>query len=179
MPNGLNLASARCLQLPQTLAGDLLCTLIALPLVIEFQAREFVRVHGVAVGSAKLAVGRWLRYQQRAGGPVNSHFRVSTGGRGSGNGICLDLTLGRIAGATGNRHRARYDEERQKPSGARGQRSQSSGAHVFQFKTRHVDRLFRAALIAMRTLRSTRAWPPGQAWRSWTENLNPILTITM
>jgi hypothetical protein len=28
-------------------------------------------------------------------------------------------------------------------------------------------------------LRSTRAWPLGQAWRSWTENLNPILTITM
>jgi len=179
--NRLNLAFARHLQLPQTRAGDLLRTLVALPLVIELQARKFVGVHGVAV-SPKLAVGRGLRYQQRAGRPTNSQFRISLGGRGggrsgrSGSGLCLDLTRARIPGATGNRHRARYDEQRHKPSGARGR---AQGAHVFQLKTRHVDRLFGAALIAMRTLRSTLAWPPGQAWRSCTENLNRILIITM
>ena len=114
------LAHARCLQQPQTVACDLLRTQVALPLVVELEARPCLRIHGLEVGSAKLAVGRRLRCEQRAGGPANSIFRVSIGRRGSLDRssldrICLSFALSRIGGATANRHRARYRGQGQKP----------------------------------------------------------------
>ena len=117
MPGGLNLAPARCLQQPQTVAYHLLRGLVALPLVVELQARPLIRIHGLQIGCLQLAVGRWLRCEQRALGPVNSQLRVYFGRRGSrcGGGFCLDFTLSGMVGATGDRHCARYGAERQKP----------------------------------------------------------------
>src|SRR5438477_465531 len=96
MSNGLDLASARCLQQPQALARDLLRALIALPLVIEFEPRPFGLIDGLAVGSPELAVRRRLRYQQCPSGPVNSPFRAFTGWRGGGrryrHGFRVDVT---------------------------------------------------------------------------------------
>src|SRR3979411_2060226 len=103
LPSGLNLASARCLPQPETGAYHLLRICIALPLVVELQARPLIRIHGLEVGSPELAVGRWLRYQQRPVGPTNSQFGVSMGQCGSVGGVGLIFTRSRILGATGNR----------------------------------------------------------------------------
>jgi hypothetical protein len=118
-----NLAFARCLQQPQTVAYGLLRLLVALPLVVELQPRPLIRIHGLEVDPPELAVGRRLRYEQRPVGPANPDLRVSLhggGGGGSGgrcgglDGICLNFSLSRILGATGSRHRARQGGERQK-----------------------------------------------------------------
>ena len=105
MPNGLDLASTRCLQQPQTVADRLLCLLVALPLVIELQACPLIRIHGLeVVGSPELAIGHWLRREQRTVGPANSRFRLSMDRCRCGNvggGSWLGFTLSRIGGATG------------------------------------------------------------------------------
>ena len=165
MSNGLNLASRR-LQLPQTIACDPLGTLIALPLVVEFQPRPCVRIHSVTIGSPKLTIGCGLRYEQGVAGPANSPFRAPLRRWSSLDRVCLDFVLSRIPGATGDRHRACHGRDGQELSGMRGQTADSFGAHVFQFKTKQFGRPCRAALIAMRIARGTDAWPRGQAWRS-------------
>jgi hypothetical protein len=179
-PNGLNLASARCLQQPQTVAYLLLRPLIALPLVIEPQARPLIRIHRLELGHLEFAVGGWLRYEQRPIGPANSKVRVSLGRCGRLDGVGFNFVLRRILSATGKRHRERKGGEGQKLCSKRGQRAQTSGArshatrctvtrgrptrdrhaHVSQFKARQVGRVCRAALIATPTSCSNRRLAP-------------------
>jgi hypothetical protein len=85
--------------------------LVALPLEIELQARPLIRIHGLEVGSLKLAVGRGLWSEQRPVGPANSQFWLSLGRCVSVEGVCLKFALSRILGATTNRHRTRYGGE--------------------------------------------------------------------
>jgi hypothetical protein len=154
-PNGLNLASARCLQQPQTVADRLLRPLVALPLVIEFQARPLIRIHRLQLGAPELAVGGRLRHQQRPVGPANSKVGVSLGRCGRLDGVGFNVLLGRMLSATGKRHRERQGGEAQKLWSKRGQCAQASArshatrctvtrgrstrdrhAHVSQSKTR-------------------------------------------
>src|SRR5476649_2920962 len=108
-PSGLNLASARCLQQPQTVAYLHFRPLVALPLVVELQARPLIRIHGLEFGPPEFAVGGWLRYQQRPVGPANSKVRLSLGRCGSLDGVGFDFVLSRILGATSQRHRKRQE----------------------------------------------------------------------
>ena len=102
MLNGLNLACARRLQQAQALACNLLGILVALPLVVDFQAGPFIRVHSPNAGSLELAVGCRLWCEQRRVGPVDLRFSISTrfsvsmGPRGSADGSSPDLLLNRI-----------------------------------------------------------------------------------
>src|SRR5438445_2417730 len=131
MLSGLNPACARCLEQAQAVAGNLLGILVALPLVVDFQAGPFIRVHNLKVGSLDLAVGCRLWCEQRRVGSVDSQFSISTwfsvsmGTRGSADGSCSDLvlnriefTLRRIARAPGDCHRAQNDGDGQKFWGA-------------------------------------------------------------
>jgi len=181
-PNRFNLASARCLQQPQTVAYLLLRPLVALPLVIEPQARPLIRIHRLELGAPELAVGGRLRYQQRPVGPANSKVGVSLGRCGRLDGVGFDVVLSRMLSATGERHRERQGGEAQKLWSKRGQCAQASGArshatrcivtrgrsirdrhaHVSQSKTRQVGRVCRAAPIATPTSRGNRRpapWP--------------------
>jgi hypothetical protein len=179
-PSGLNLAPARCLQQQQTVAYLLLRLLVALPLVVELQARPLIRIHRLEFGPPELAVGGWLRYQQRPLGPANSKVRLSLGRSGSLDGVGFDFVLSRILGATGQRHRKRQGEGGQKLWRKRGQcaktsrvrsraarctvtRVRSTGdrhAHVSQFKTRQVGRVCRATLIAAPASRGNKRLAP-------------------
>src|SRR5277367_6836492 len=102
MLSGLDLAHARRLQQAQALARNLLGILVALPLVVDFQAGPFIRVHRSNVGSLELAVGRRLWREQRRVGPVDERFSIPTGfgvlmgPHGSADGSCFDLLLNRI-----------------------------------------------------------------------------------
>jgi hypothetical protein len=127
-PNRLNLASARCLQQPQTVADRLLRPLVALPLVIEPQARPLIRIHRLELGAPELAVGGRLRYQQRPVGPANSKVGVSLGRCGRLDGVGFNIVLSRMLSATGERHRERQGGEAQKLRSKRGQCAQTSGA---------------------------------------------------
>ncbi len=181
-PNRLNLASARCLQQPQTVADLLLRPLVALALVIEPQARPLIRIHRLELGAPELAVGGRLRYQQRPVGPANSKVGVSLGRCGRLDRVGFDVVLSRMLSATGKRHRERQSGEAQKLWSKRGQCAQASGArshatrcivtrgrsirdrhaHVSQSKTRQVGRVCRAAPIATPTSRGNRRpapWP--------------------
>ncbi len=164
-PNRLNLASARCLQQPQTVADLLLRPLVALALVIEPQARPLIRIHRLELGAPELAVGGRLRYQQRPVGPVNSKVGVSLGRGGRLDGVGFNFVLRRMLSATGKRHRERQGGEAQKPRSKRGQCAQAPGArshatrctltrgrstrdrhaHVSRSKTRQVGRVRHAA----------------------------------
>jgi hypothetical protein len=120
---GLDLARARRLEQEEAVARNLLGILVALPLVIDFQAGPFIRVHGTNVGSLVLAVGRRLWCEQRRVGSVDSQFSISTWFSVSmGTDVsCPDLmpkrsgfTVSRIARASGDCHRAEDDRESQK-----------------------------------------------------------------
>src|SRR5215217_4255401 len=83
--NRLDFACAGGLQQSEALAGGLLRILIALPFVLDFQARPFIRVDGPEVGSFELAIGGGLWRQQRQVWPpdfwcgMSIGFGVSTG----------------------------------------------------------------------------------------------------
>jgi hypothetical protein len=199
-PSGLNLASARCLQQPQTVADPLLRLLITLPLVIEFQARPLIRIHRLELGHPELAVGGWLRCEQRRVGPVNSKVRVSLGRRGSLVGVGFDFVLSRILSATGKCHRQRYDREGQKLCSKRGPCAQTSGvrlhatrctvtggrstrdrhAHVSQIQNEASwPRLWCSAHRHANFAQQQAPGPMAERGRSWMKNSNFILTITM
>jgi hypothetical protein len=127
MRNRLNLAHARRLEQAQAVARNLLGILVALPLVVDFQASPFIRVHGPNVGSLELAVGCRLRCKQRRVRPVDSQLRISTwfsvsmGTCRSADGSSPDLMLNRIefavnriARAAGDCQRAENDRDGQK-----------------------------------------------------------------
>jgi hypothetical protein len=120
---GLNLARARRLKQEEAVARNLLGILVALPLVVDFQAGPFIRVHGTNVGSLVLAVGRRLWCEQRRVGSVDSQFSISTWFSVSmGTDVSYSdlmpnrsgFTVSRIARASGDRHRAEDDREGQK-----------------------------------------------------------------
>ena len=99
MPDGLNLTCAGGLQLAQALACGLLGILVALPLVFEFQAGPFIRIHGADVRSIELAIRCGKCCEQRGVGPANEWFgirlfRVSMGARGGTNRSRLDFVSG-------------------------------------------------------------------------------------
>jgi len=115
---GLNLARARRLEQEEPVARNLLGILVALPLVIDFQAGPFIRVHSTNVGSLVLAVGCRLWCEQRRVGSVDSQFSISTWFSVSmGTDVsCPDLmpnrsgyAVSRIARASGDYHRAEHD----------------------------------------------------------------------
>jgi hypothetical protein len=54
----------RRLKQAQAVARNLLGILVALSLVVDFQAGPFIRVHGPNVGSPELAVGCRLWFKQ-------------------------------------------------------------------------------------------------------------------
>jgi hypothetical protein len=123
MLDGLDLARARRLEQAEAVARSLLGILVALPLVIDFQAGPFIRVHRTNVGSLVFAVGRRLRGEQRRFGSVDSQFSISArfGVSMGTDGSCPDLvpnrsglTVSRIARAPGDRHRAEDDRDGQK-----------------------------------------------------------------
>ena len=119
--NALDLAEAGCLQPVQAVSRRLFCILIALPLVLGFQASPFIRVYRLDIGALELAVRRRLRSKQCRIRPVNAQLdvlprlRMSTGTRSqAGNHtsrFCtdflptridlIDFTTGRIARASG------------------------------------------------------------------------------
>ena len=122
MLSGLNLACAGRLEQAQAAARNLLGVLVALPLVIDFQAGPLIRVHSPDFGSFEFAVGCRLRCEQLRLGSVDpwfsksTSFSVSMGTRGSAHGSCPDLmlnriefALGRIARASGDCRRAEND----------------------------------------------------------------------
>lgn len=94
----LDLTQARRLQLAEPVARRLLGILIALPLVLGLQARPFVRVDRLHIGSLVLAVGRRLRRKQRRIGPANAQFgmlpclNLDAGMHGCANVRCRDLS---------------------------------------------------------------------------------------
>jgi hypothetical protein len=127
MLNGLNLACARRLEQAQAVACNLLGILVALPLVIDFQAGPFIGIHSLDVGSLELAVGCRLRREQRRVRPVDSRFSISAwfsvsmGTHGSADVSSPYLMLNRIEStvsgilrAAGNCHRADNDRDGQK-----------------------------------------------------------------
>jgi hypothetical protein len=124
MLNGLNLARTRRLEQVQAVARNLLGILVALPLVIDFQARPFIRVDSINVGSLELAVGRWLWCEQRRVGSVDSQFSVpacfsvSMGTDGSCRPDLMpdrnEFKVSRIARAPSDRHRAEDDRNGQR-----------------------------------------------------------------
>jgi hypothetical protein len=123
MLNGLNLARTRRLEQVQAVARNLLGILVALPLVIDFQAGPFIRVHSTDVGSLELAVGRRLWCEQRRVGSVDSQFSISTwfsvsmGTDVSRSDLMPNrsgFTVSRIASAPGDCHCAEDDREGQK-----------------------------------------------------------------
>jgi hypothetical protein len=76
-PNRLDFARAGRLQQGEALARGLLRSLVALPFVLDLQARPFIRVHGPEVGSFELAIGGGLWRQQRQGRPPDFWFGMS------------------------------------------------------------------------------------------------------
>ena len=123
MLGGLNLARARGLEQAEAVARSLLGILVALPLVVDFQAGPFIRVHSTNVGSLVLAVGLRLWCEQRRVRAVDSQFSISTRFSVSmGTDVsCPDLmpnrsgfTVSRIASAPGDCHCAEDDREGQK-----------------------------------------------------------------
>jgi len=68
--SALDFAGRGPLQLAQALSRCLFGFLITLPLVLDFQASPFIRVHGLDVGPLEFAVGRRLRSKQRRIGPA-------------------------------------------------------------------------------------------------------------
>jgi hypothetical protein len=127
MLSGLDLARARRLEQAQAVARDLLGILVALPLVVDFQAGPFIRVHRTNVGPLEVAVGRRLWREQRRVGSVDSQFSISTwfsvlmGTRGSADmsrlGLMLnriEFTWRRIARAACDCHRTDNDRDGQK-----------------------------------------------------------------
>ena len=114
LPNRLDFACAGHLQQGEALARGFLRILVALSFVLDLQARPFIRIDGLDVGSFELAIGGGLRRQQRRVRPpdfwfgISNWFGVSTGAYGSPEGRCLafvqhrtDFTLRRIARASG------------------------------------------------------------------------------
>ena len=114
LPNWLDFACAGCLQQDEALARGFLRILVALSFVLDLQARPFIGIDGLEVGSFELAIGGGLRRQQCRIWPpdfwfgISNWFGVSTGAYGSPEGRCLafvqrrtDFTLRRIARASG------------------------------------------------------------------------------
>ena len=114
LPNRLDFACAGRLQQDEALARGFLRILVALSFVLDLQARPFIRIDGLEVGSFELAIGGGLRREQRQVRPpdfwfgISNWFGVSTGAYGSPEGRCLafvqhrtDFTLRRIARAAG------------------------------------------------------------------------------
>ena len=92
LPNRLDFACAGRLQQDEALARGFLRILVALAFVLDLQARPFIRIDGLEVGSFELAIGGGLRREQRQVRPpdfwfgVSNWFGVSTGAYGSPEG---------------------------------------------------------------------------------------------
>ena len=61
LPNRLDFACAGRLQQDEALARGFLRILVALSFVLDLQARPFIRIDGLEVGSFELAIGGGLR----------------------------------------------------------------------------------------------------------------------
>jgi hypothetical protein len=114
--HALDLAEARSLQLVEAGPSYHFGIAIALPFILGLQARPFVRIDRLHVGSLELAVGRRLPRQERRGRPVNAQFGMQLRGRmdarmrSHANVRCLDFLLNefavrRFARASGETHR--------------------------------------------------------------------------
>lgn len=105
LPNGpflrnvLDLAQARCLQPAQAVACRLFGILIALPFILGLQARPFVGVHRLDIGSLELAAGCGLGRKQRRIGPADAQFcmlrrlRIDARMRNCADTSWLDISL--------------------------------------------------------------------------------------
>jgi len=91
---------------------------VALQLVFGLQASPFIRIHGLEVVFLVLAIGGWLKREQRRVRPANYRlgisvvFRVPEGAGSKTHGRCLDFMYSRIeivrpgiARTTSDRHR--------------------------------------------------------------------------
>lgn len=118
--NALDFAGTGCLQLAQAVSCRLFGILIALPLILGFQAGPFIRVHRLDISSVERAVGSRLGRKQRRVGRANAQFDmlprfgVDTGRQA--NRGCPDLplnriepTVNRITRAPGEAHREDND----------------------------------------------------------------------
>src|SRR5580700_1087231 len=101
--SALDFASRGPLQLAQAVARCLFGVLITLPLVLDFQARPLIRVHGLDIGPLELAVGRRLGSKQRWIGPAHAQFgmllrfAVHTSTRNQANRRCPCLPMSQAA----------------------------------------------------------------------------------
>ena len=96
LPNGLDGG----LQRAQAFACCLLGILVALPLIIDFQAGPFIRIHGPDVGAVELTIRCWMWREQRRLGPANER---------SGKGL-LGMPTVRTAARTGAALTLRSDD---------------------------------------------------------------------
>ena len=112
LQNRLDFACAGHLQQGEALARGFLRILVALSFVLDLQARPFIRIDGLDVGSFELAIGGGLRREQRQVRTpdfwfgISNWFGVSTGACGSTDDrrfafVQTDFTLCRIARAAG------------------------------------------------------------------------------
>ena len=77
LPNRLDYACAGRLQQDEALARGFLRILVALSFVLDLQARPFIRIDGLEVGSFELAIGGGLRREQRQVRPPDFWFGIS------------------------------------------------------------------------------------------------------
>jgi hypothetical protein len=123
----LDFTGAGGLQQSEACARGFLRVQVALSFVLDLQARPFIRIDSLEVGSFELAIGGGLRREQRRVRPpdfwfgISNGFGGSTGAYGSPKGRCLafvqhraDFALRRIARAAGKRHRTQDDADGQK-----------------------------------------------------------------